>query len=194
MIKNLRILTVVVAFMVVIDALLIPALLVWRIVDIEGLARFASDKGRIDIITYSVAILTIVLFSIWIYVAGKNLQDADLDLEFTPGSRIWWFAVPFANLVKPYQGMRELWNASHGVANYEENNTLVATWWAVWLGCGFMSYLLNAMASSDGSVGPLWVEGGLLLARGGIAIALIRGIAIAQGSTLSGERLQEVFA
>jgi hypothetical protein len=194
MIKNLRILTAVVTLMVVIDALMVPGVLLWVTIDRDGYLRVTGGTDGITAIAYSVVILTMILFSVWIYVAGKNLQDANLDLEFTPGSRIWWFAVPIACLFKPFQGMRELWNASHGIANYEENNALVTTWWAVFLGCGFASYILNAVASEGGGSGPLWIESALLVTRGALAIAMIRGIAIAQGQTLSGGHLEEVFA
>jgi hypothetical protein len=187
-------LTVVVAIMVVLDAAMIPAMLSWALVDPYAFSMFVRDQARLNLILYGVVAVTMILFSIWIYTAGRNLENADLDLEYTAGSRIWWFAVPFANLIKPFQAMRELWNASHGEEHYDENSAVVTLWWAAWLGAGFASYFLTSLATSGGGTGPLWVESGLLAVRAALAIAVIRGIAVAQGRTLTGDQLQEVFA
>lgn len=195
MIKNLRILTVVVAAMVVIEALLKPLVLLWASVDRDSLLALAgADGSGIDYALIGFFILTVIVFSIWIYVAGKNLVAAELDLEFTPGSRIWWFAVPFANLVKPFQGMRELWNASHGAPHYDENNGLVTGWWAVWLGGNLVAYVIDKIAGPEAGTGPLWLDSGIGFLQAGFAIPLIFAIARAQGHTLHGGNLDEVFA
>lgn len=195
MIKNLRILTFVVAAMVVIEALLKPGLLLWLNVDHEGLLAFVgSDGSRIDSAMIGFFVLTAIVFSVWIYVAGKNLEATGLDLEFTPASRVWWFAVPVANLFKPFQGMRELRNASHGSPNYDENNGLVTGWWAVWLGGNFLTYVTDKMAGAEAGTGPLWIVSVLGIAQAGFAIPLIVAIARAQGQDLHGANLDEVFA
>lgn len=195
MVKNLRILTAIVAVMVVIDALVSPVVLIWASVDRDGLIALAgADGSGITIVSLGFKLLTVIVFGRWIYVAGKNLQDAELDLEFTPGSRIWWFAVPIANLFKPFQGMREMWNASRGAARYDENDGLVTTWWCLWLVSNFGNYFVNLMAGANAGLGPLWLMAVADIALAAVAILMIRGIAQAQGRTLTGEHLEEVFA
>ena len=72
----------------------------------------------------------------WIYRAHANLRAADFpSLEYSPVWAIGWYAIPIANLFKPFQAMRELWFASHGaVADYEQSAPpLLWAWWISWL-------------------------------------------------------------
>lgn len=120
-INTLRTLTAVVSIMVVIDALWTPVVLgivyVFPTVFNDYILPIADG---VDASAMIFRILTVIAFATWIYIAGKNLIAAGYeDLEFSPASRIWWFAVPIATWFKPYQGMRELWNASHGSDAYD---------------------------------------------------------------------------
>lgn len=54
-----------------------------------------------------------IVWLIWQHRAQKNLEGLGATwLRFTPGWAVGWWFVPFANLVKPFQTMRELWKAS----------------------------------------------------------------------------------
>lgn len=137
-------------------------------------------------------LITSIVFAVWLFRAGKNLAQAGFyDLEFTPASRIWWFFVPFLALYKPYQGMRELWNASHGRDSFEETNGLVAGWWACWIGTIIVSWIsgAGAFALTGGDLIVGAVNAGTVIT----AILIVRGVSQAQIG-LSGEGLSEVFA
>lgn len=55
-----------------------------------------------------------ILFAVWLYRMNANLRQlSSKPMEFTPGWMIGWYFIPFANLFKPFQGMRELWQVSH---------------------------------------------------------------------------------
>lgn len=150
-----------------------------------------------DFAVLGFTLLTYILFSRWIYLAGRNLVEAGCqNLEFTPAARIWWFAAPIANLYKPFQGMRELWNASHGNEDYSsETASLVAIWWALWLLSGFSSLGLMFFLEGSGEpdLTPYWVSAAIEIVLAIVAIAMIRRIAEAQ-TQLSDPRLAEVFA
>ncbi len=193
--RNLWPLTTIVTIMVVIEALAAPLVLLWLLLLPESFAlHIAPVAEQIDAVTLGFTLLTFVVFGIWIYVAGRNLRAAGFeDLAFSPASRIWWFAVPFANLVMPYHGMRELWNASHGNSDYTENQGLVGTWWALWLGGNLAITLSGFMAGQGGGIAPLWIAAAIGLAQAAVAILLIRGIAAAQAN-LDADSLEEVFA
>jgi len=194
-IRDLRSLTAILALMIVIDALWNPIVLAWAgIFSPSFHAVVLPVASMVDGVAAVVKFATMILFSFWIYVAGRNLIAADVpDLEFTPASRIWWFAVPIASFFKPYQGMRELWNASHDVAPYDINDNLVATWWALWLLSLFGGSALGLASSSDSSRVLLWASCALHIVLGIAAILVIRGIAEAQVK-LDGSNLAEVFA
>jgi hypothetical protein len=137
---------------------------------------------------------TMVVFARWIYVAGDNLVEAGIDdLEFTTASRIWWFFVPFASLVKPFQGMRELWNASRGQWPYDTNDWLVSVWWGLWLATNILAYISTIMNRDSRNLTAIWLHIAAEIAVAVVAIALLRGIAKGQGN-LAGSEIAEVFA
>ncbi|WP_162184717.1 DUF4328 domain-containing protein [Sphingomonas hengshuiensis] len=189
-------LTLVVGVMVAIDALATPAILIWALAFPDGYTlSMAPIAGPVDAAAALFRLATIMVFCWWIVRAGRNLVAAGYDdLEFSPASRIWWFAVPIANFFKPFQAMRELWNASHGKSDYAEGSGLVATWWALWLISRIVAIMAGRVATvQDSGTTPFWVESAFDLPLAAVAIALIRGIASAQ-KQLSEPHLEEVFA
>jgi hypothetical protein len=194
-VRSLGTLTTIVSAMVVLDALITPAILSWGALLPESYtATILPIADQVDLATICLRIATLIVFGRWIYVAGDNLKRAGYDdLEFTPASRIWWFAVPFACLVKPFQGMRELWNASHGNSNYQEGNGLVSTWWALWLLGTLVTLVTNRMASTESGTMPYWIDAAAGLPLAAVAILMIHRIAEAQ-TGLAQPALAEVFA
>jgi hypothetical protein len=92
--------------------------------------------GLLTVLEFVTLLVSIYFVSMWLHRAHANLRDAGLDgLEFTPGWSIGWFFVPFANLWKPLQAMRELYNASRGDPPPYSAHTpgAVSAWWAAWL-------------------------------------------------------------
>ena len=53
-----------------------------------------------------------IAFLAWFYAAHKNLSLAGLQPSYASGWTIGGFFVPFLNLVRPYQLMKELWRGS----------------------------------------------------------------------------------
>lgn len=192
-IRSLGLLTTLVSVMILVDALTLPIIM--------GSLRFGPAwydvavvraAGTISNWLLAWKIATMLVFAGWIYVAGSNLAEAGIeDTEFTPASRIWWFFVPFANFVKPFQGMRELWNASHGNAEYRDGVGIVTAWWTLWLAGSAAAYVAITM-TRQGSPNGSYLEAALILIRAPVAIAMLRGILRAQARFSPG-RLEEVF-
>lgn len=194
--RDLTMRTMVLAIMVALDALATPVILLSALAAPEAyVANVVPVADAVDGAALLFKLVTMIVFAWWIHTAGRNLLAAGYeDLEFSPASRIWWFAVPFANFVKPFQGMRELWNASHGNSDYTQGSGLVATWWALWLGSRLARLVANGLAGeSDSGTGPFWVEAAFDVPLAIVAILLIRGIARAQ-KQLAEPALVEVFA
>lgn len=94
-------------------------------------------------IIHAVFILSsVVLFAsffavgFWLYRAHANAIAADLAaLEYTPASAIFWYAIPIANLFKPYGAMKELWQASHRetIDSSQTAPGLIWLWWLTWI-------------------------------------------------------------
>ena len=119
---------------------------------LTGLGEALEASGSLDIATDTgplalavglayvgftlVFLVSVVVVAMWIHRAHANLRDAGADgLQFSPGWAVGWYFTPFANLVMPFQAMRELWTASHGEADRfgGEAPTEVKLWWGAWL-------------------------------------------------------------
>ena len=70
--------------------------------------------GIVGLVQMVLGIITGITFLRWIYRSNKNLRVlSDEAMTFTPGWSVGWYFVPFANLYKPYQVMKEIWTVSH---------------------------------------------------------------------------------
>ncbi len=194
--RNLRLITLAVVAMVIIDAINQPVILLLGMFAPEFFAaNITPIATEVDGASAAILLLTMLIFGYWIYAAGRNVTDAGVaELKFTPAARIWWFAVPFANFVMPFQGMRELWNASHGEPRLETNHWLVSSWWALWL--------INNVTANLGGILTRGEQSGTMLswaiaATGAplavVAIVLVRSIAAAQ-QRAGPQELIKVFA
>lgn len=85
------------------------------------------------LIFFAVAMVaSIVVVAMWIYRAHANLRAASIDgLEFSPGWAVGCYFIPIVNLFKPFQDMRELWNATHGQSDGLPADSRLTTWWGV---------------------------------------------------------------
>jgi len=125
--------------------------------DSGSLQLFFGMVGIISLLEIPMRILTIVMFLIWEYRSFNNLSALKArNLEYSPGWAVGWWFIPFANLVKPFQVMRELWNESD--PDYDEEAgflnvkagapELMIFWWAAFLLSGFIGRVADKMADS----------------------------------------------
>ena len=97
-----------------------------------------------DVVTGMVGIAQLLIFCIlgvtflrWIYRANKNLGAiSGQAMNFTPGWAVGWYFVPIANLFKPFQAMKEIWEVSH--KNKDSATALLGVWWVLWLVSGLL--------------------------------------------------------
>lgn len=123
--------------------------------------------------------VSIVCVGRWIYRAHANLADAGVDgLGVTPGWAVGWYFVPLANLVMPFQAMRELWTASHAELDPFSSPApgLVKAWWAAWITGLLLSSIGERIATlSEGDAGGVTV---------GIAIDAVGAVGMATAAVL----------
>lgn len=56
----------------------------------------------------------------------------------------WWYAVPFANLWKPFEGVMQVWRALRTHAGLDPAVPWVfGLWWAVWVGGSFVVNIVD---------------------------------------------------
>lgn len=103
-------------------------------------------------IAYTICfVLSVIFVAMFLHRAQSNLHRAEMDgLEFTPGWAVGWYFIPFANLVKPFQAMRELWNKSTGRFDNEDAVTPghMGVWWGTWLLGNFLANISFRLSSS----------------------------------------------
>jgi hypothetical protein len=92
--------------------------------------------GTIGGIQFLAGIVTAVVFCCWIYRVNGNARALGASgMEFTPGWSVGWYFVPFANLWKPFQAMREIWKASKNPTQWQSEPTdqILRWWWFGWI-------------------------------------------------------------
>jgi hypothetical protein len=145
---------------------------------IEGDA--SSMFAFVAYVVYLIAFLgTAIVVGMWIYRAHANLHDAGIPaLEFTPGWAVGWYFVPFANLVRPFQAMRELWSNSLDSAQAVNGGVQshVGRWWAAWLLGSILSNIASRIGVSQ--------NGGVL--QGGFMIDSLASVALIAAAVFLG--------
>jgi len=89
-----------------------------------------------------VILATVVLFAIWIYRAGYNARQLGATgMQFSPGWAVGWYFIPFLNLWKPYQAMKEIWKASASPARWQDEprGPILPLWWGFFLLSNFLN-------------------------------------------------------
>jgi hypothetical protein len=129
-------------------------------------AEAAANDARqqiIGILALLVYLGTVVSFLVWFYRVHRNLPALGArDLKYTPGWAVGGFFVPFLNLIRPLQVMREIWHGSDprglerdmapaepSVRKQLGTPALIGWWWALWLFCGFLSNRALLMSFSQ---------------------------------------------
>jgi hypothetical protein len=136
-------------------------------------------------------VATIIAFLLWQHRAHSNLRPLGAGrLEFSPGWAVGYFFIPFLNLVRPYQAVRELWRWSQPADNgggitglsftASTGAPLVGWWWGFWLASNGLSNVYGRMADEGNMQTPAaWVglfSNALNIVAAALAIQLIRTI------------------
>jgi len=100
-------------------------------------------------------IVTGIVFLTWIHRANRNARALGAqDMRFTPGWAVGWYFVPIMSLWKPFQAMREIWQASVAPGNWQAVQTpsLLGWWWAFFLCAQVLGQVGYQMSKSIDSV------------------------------------------
>ena len=98
----------------------------------------ASDARQawVGLLQAAVYLPTMVLVLMWIHRANYNVRQLGArGLRFSPAGSIGWYFVPILTLWRPYQSMKEIWQASLDPQNWLGRPVpmLLPMWWAFWL-------------------------------------------------------------
>ncbi|MBX7527323.1 DUF4328 domain-containing protein [Qipengyuania vesicularis] len=158
-----------------------------------------SDPSAIAFLALVAAALGFFIAAmIWVWRAHANIIEAGVRAKYTPGKALAAYLLPVANLIFPFEAMRELHNRSHGEPEDFAHSSVedVTAWWtAVIVGLLIFSAMIVKMTLDAGTnlilMTPLWMEFAILafaivlLLVGALLFAgLTRRIAAAQAEFL----------
>jgi len=133
-------------------------------------------------------IATGTAWCIWQHRGHRNLRDLGrAHLKFTPAWAVGWWFIPIANLFKPFQSVRELWQASEPIgdgAHWSMSSTwpVIGGWWVCWIAPNVLAWGARGMRSSEDlhtivSGDYLWMASdALLIVAAILAIAIVRSV------------------
>lgn len=104
-----------------------------------AVADAEANDMRQAVIAFSylgVFIVSGILILKWIYRANQNArQFGAKDMAFSPGWSIGFYFIPIVSLWKPYQAMKEIWQASQNPSNWSEEkvSSILGIWWFFWI-------------------------------------------------------------
>lgn len=103
----------------------------------EAYDQLALQLMLIGLPQIAVSLGGVVIIAMWIHRMAWNaraLAGAG-KLDYTPGWAVGWYFVPFANLWKPYQAMKQIWQASHDPQRPERVDVsgVLPLWWLLWI-------------------------------------------------------------
>jgi len=129
----------------------------------EEATRAFSRGNVIGVLQMLLFIGTAVAFLIWLHRAYKNLPSlGQRHFRFTPGWAVGFYFIPFLNLFRPFQAMRELWHGSEP-GHWEPDEPpdgaeiqgrtvtppLVGWWWALFCISGVISNFAVRLSLAD---------------------------------------------
>lgn len=122
----------------------------WTVDDVyaeSGLALFVAA-----LLQFATMLASFVFVGMWIYRAawnGRSFAGAR-QLDFMPRWSVGWYFIPFANLWKPYQAMKEIWRASARPDKVEAAAVpgWLPLWWFLWLAFNITSNFASRMSWS----------------------------------------------
>jgi hypothetical protein len=109
--------------------------------DSEGLRLLGAISGVLTLLAF---IATSVPFLMWVHRANRNARALGAHgMRFSPGWSVGWYFVPLLSLWKPYQVMKELWQASHNPHSWAAQDMApsVGRWWGLWLLSNFLGQM-----------------------------------------------------
>jgi hypothetical protein len=128
----------------------------------EALSVVDALRAVALLINFLVYLAAVVAFLLWLHRAYSNLRPLGAKhLNYSPGWAVGYFFIPFANLVRPYQAMREVWRWSKPVGagadmieglsfTADTSAPLVGWWWGLWITCNVAANLYYRLGDEKG--------------------------------------------
>lgn len=141
-----------------------------------------------------VTLTAVFVFGRWILLAHRNLPALGAErLDVQPGWAVGWYFIPFANLWKPYQAMRTLWQASRDARHWrlEDSTWILPVWWALWLVSSSLGNYLVRNSFGEESIQRLTMTTQVTIANGIVDVPLYIIASVLVGRIWKGQLAQQ---
>lgn len=134
-------------------------------------------QGLIGVWILGYMIATLIVFGKWIYRAAANAHLTAPDFMETPaGWCVGWYFIPVMNLFKPFQAMREIWQASTASPGQDPGDLgtpgFLRLWWGMWLLSGILGQISFRLVMHDESFETYLIADYLTIGESVVAIFL----------------------
>jgi hypothetical protein len=125
---------------------------------VDGFRRSAAIFFAINLLIF---LSTATVFLFWLFRTSEALFEFGVDgMRYSSGAAIGWWFVPIARLWKPFQVVREVWDAAASSSRRHwaspEPHPLLLAWWGLWLiTTWLLPYTIAAFELFIDSVGDL---------------------------------------
>jgi hypothetical protein len=106
----------------------------------ENLEQAADFNDQLFLVATVIYIAFFVLsgisFLIWVYRAAANVHSIRATaMTISPGWTVGWNFIPIAAFWKPYQAIKQIWQASHNISNPDSVRVpdMFSAWWFFWI-------------------------------------------------------------
>jgi hypothetical protein len=102
-------------------------------------------QGIVSVIYMIIYFVLAFLVLKWIYRANYNARKLGAEnMKFTPGWSIGYYFIPILAIWKPYQAMKEIWQASKNPLDWTSQNPsgILSIWWILWLTSNILGQII----------------------------------------------------
>lgn len=175
-----------------IHALLAGRVIARRPVNLAVIDAIEMFEALGAVVAFAAFVGTVIAFCLWIHRARQNVAALGArGLRFTPGWAVGYFFIPIYSFFRPYQVMREIWQASdpetdvsdHAAWQKAPRSGLVSMWWALFLLMNFAAQsafrAMMAAETPEAILSADYVTIGadiIAVAAAAVTIALVRSV------------------
>jgi hypothetical protein len=144
--------------------------------------QMMADAEANDVRQGFVATLSAIVFVVggiailrWIYFANANAARlSGQQMQYSPAGSVGWYFVPIVNLWKPFQAMKEIWQASAACGRdlLAKAPSYLNAWWFLWLFNGALGNLAMRLSLETKTMDDLLFASVVNMASDVVAIPL----------------------
>ena len=144
--------------------------------------QMMADAEANDVRQGFVATLSAIVFVVggiailrWIYFANANAARlSGRQMQYSPAGSVGWYFVPIVNLWKPFQAMKEIWQASAACGRdlLAKAPSYLNAWWFLWLFNGALGNLAMRLSLETKTMDDLLFASVVNMASDVVAIPL----------------------